>query len=191
MGAQPSYPIPGTQMRVLGLGLPRTGTSSMSAALEILLNAPSYHGGSQLTHSTLSHMRTWLQCHRLSYTARQQNRSPTPQEQTRIKEILSQQYTGYASMTDTPSFYYASELCELYPNALVIVTTRDTDAWWSSKLEINALVRDYSWLKELILFPVPQGIRYWPKASRLILGGAYGEHLGLPGEEVYDRHVEY
>lgn len=191
MGAAPSKPVPGTKMRVLALGLPRTGTSSLSAALEILLRAPSYHGGSHMAHGTLSHMQRWLACHRISYTARQQQRSTTPQEKVKIKEILAQQYEGYASVTDTPSFYYVEELVEMYPDALLVVTTRDVESWWNSKTEINALMRDYRWFKELVLFPIPAGIRYWPLLGRLLLGGAYGEHLGLPGREVYERHVEY
>lgn len=34
-------------MKVIGLGLPRTGTSSFTRALEILLESPVYHGGTQ------------------------------------------------------------------------------------------------------------------------------------------------
>ena len=191
MGAKPSKPVPGAKMQVLALGLPRTGTSSTSAALEILLQAPSYHGGAQLVGASLSHMRKWLAIHQISYQVRQIGRLPTSSEREGIKSMLFEQYVGFASISDTPAFYYAEELCELYPDAKVIVATRDVDAWWQSKLEINGLMRDWQWLKELTLWPIPQGIRYWPEFSRLMLGGAYGQHLGQPGKEVYESHMKY
>ncbi|KAK0342395.1 hypothetical protein LTR02_015625 [Friedmanniomyces endolithicus] len=190
MGAKPSAPIPGTKLRVLALGLPRTGTSSISAALEILLNGPSYHGGAHMAQGSMSHMRKWMRCHRISYDARQQGRELTSLERARVLALLAEQYEGFASVSDTPAFYYAEELCEVFPEAVVVVTMRDVDAWWASKMEINALMRDWQRLKEVVLWPVPQGIGYWPAFSRLLLGGAYGEHLGRPGREVYERHVE-
>ncbi|KAK1061900.1 hypothetical protein LTR74_010692 [Friedmanniomyces endolithicus] len=191
MGAKPSAPIPGTKLRVLALGLPRTGTSSISAALEILLNGPSYHGGAHMAQGSMSHMRKWMRCHRISYDARHQGRELTSSERASVLALLAEQYEGFASVSDTPAFYYAEELCEVFPEAVVIVTTRDVDAWWASKMEINALMRDWQRVEEVVLWPVPQGIGYWPAFSRLLLGGAYGEHLGRPGREVYERHVEY
>ncbi|KAK1066194.1 hypothetical protein LTR74_007412 [Friedmanniomyces endolithicus] len=166
MGAKPSAPTPGTKLRVLALGLPRTGTSSISAALEILLNGPSYHGGAHMAQGSMSHMRKWVRCHCISYDARQQGRDLTPSERARMLASLAEQYKGFASVSDTPAFYYAEELCEVFPEAVVVVMTRDVDAWWA---------RDW----------VLAGVQ------PLVLDGAYGEHLGRPGWEVYERHVDY
>lgn len=49
MGQQASVPQAGAEIQVIGAGLPRTGTSSFSAALEILLDGPTYHGGTQIS----------------------------------------------------------------------------------------------------------------------------------------------
>jgi len=163
----------------------------MSAALEILLGGPSYHGGAHLVDGPLQQMQKWLRCHRISYNARQDRREVTPSERSQVMTVLAEQYAGFASVTDTPAFYYAEELCELYPDAAVIVTTRDVDAWWASKLEVNGLMRDWLWLKKLMLWPIPGSVRYWPTFGRLMLGGAYGEHLGSPRREVYERHITY
>ena len=43
---------------VIGAGLPRTGTTSMKAALEKLLNGPCYHG-SQLMQGTEEDINHW------------------------------------------------------------------------------------------------------------------------------------
>ncbi|KAB8208978.1 hypothetical protein BDV34DRAFT_222232 [Aspergillus parasiticus] len=49
MGQQTTIARPGTQLQVIGAGLSRTGTASFSAALEILLDGPIYHGGTKTT----------------------------------------------------------------------------------------------------------------------------------------------
>lgn len=147
-------------MQVLALGAPRTGTSTMSAALEILLQEPSYHGGAQLLESTLSHMRQWLKIHEISRTARECNRTLTEAERDHVKYMMKSLYRGYASCSDTPTFYYAQELIELYPEAKVIVTVRDRETWWKSKVATNNAIRK-PWLP-LVLWPIPAGVRILP-----------------------------
>ncbi|KAJ9148973.1 hypothetical protein NKR23_g4719 [Pleurostoma richardsiae] len=48
MGQVNSAPQPGTSFQVIGAGLPRTGTASVAAALEILLQGPVYHGATDI-----------------------------------------------------------------------------------------------------------------------------------------------
>jgi hypothetical protein len=47
MGGVPSKPDPAARMQVLGLGYGRTGTLSLTIALEKLLDGPVAHGGCQ------------------------------------------------------------------------------------------------------------------------------------------------
>jgi hypothetical protein len=54
MGQKVSVPKAGAEIQVIGAGLPRTGTASFSAALEILLDGPTYHGGTQISRAHLS-----------------------------------------------------------------------------------------------------------------------------------------
>ncbi|KAL8824713.1 MAG: hypothetical protein Q9191_004869 [Dirinaria sp. TL-2023a] len=125
----------------------------MSAALEILLQEPSYHGGAQLLESSIGHMRKWLAVHEISRNARQSGRSTTKAEQSRIKMMLAQLYRGFASCSDTPAFYYVQELSELYPEAQVIVTVRDRERWWESKVAVNNAMR--KWWLPFVLWPIP------------------------------------
>jgi hypothetical protein len=39
---------------------------------------------------------------------------------------------GYVGVTDTPVALFTPELCEIYPDAKVICTTRNVDSWWQS-----------------------------------------------------------
>ncbi|KAF3052278.1 hypothetical protein E8E11_001270 [Didymella keratinophila] len=61
MSAQPSSPKPGATIHVIGGGLPRTATASFSQALSILLDAPDYHGGTQITLGPPSHIKSWIE----------------------------------------------------------------------------------------------------------------------------------
>ena len=128
----------------------------MSAALEILLQEPSYHGGAQLLVSSIGHMRKWLAVHEISRNARQSGRPVTGEEKDRIKTMLAQLYRGFASCSDTPAFYYAQELVEVYPDAQVIVTIRDRDRWWQSKVAVNNAMR--KWWLPYVLWPIPAGV---------------------------------
>jgi hypothetical protein len=61
MGQKASVPQPGARFQVIGAGLSRTGTASFSAALEILLDGPVYHGGTQITMGPPTEIKSWIQ----------------------------------------------------------------------------------------------------------------------------------
>lgn len=46
---------------------------------------------------------------------------------------------------DAPCIWLVPELLELYPDAVVIATTRDKESWWKSAQTISSLV-DWPWL---------------------------------------------
>lgn len=182
MGQQASAPgPPTTPMQVLGLGMSRTGTSSFSAALEILLNAPVYHTGAQLVHGTSAHMHRWVEI-----TSRYRDREF-------VKERLRTQLSGFAAVTDGMPIQFAEELVELYPDALVIVTTREAEKWWRS-MEPVANNAANGWLG-LVFWPVP-GLRWWKAMVDAHTAGRWAELYYYNGETkpgvfVYERHIEY
>jgi hypothetical protein len=47
MGVTPSKPDPSRTLEVINAGFSRTGTESMAKAMEILLQGPVSHGGTQ------------------------------------------------------------------------------------------------------------------------------------------------
>jgi hypothetical protein len=151
MGNQPSVPKPGTKFQVIGAGLSRTGTASFSEALCILLNGPVYHGGTQATLGPEVEIKSLIKL--LSHFP-----PKSPSDKTIIHDLLKQRLDGYAAVTDTPFNGLVEELLEAYPDALVICTIRDPEAWVKS-LEVvqNASTM---WFLRFVLFPVP-GMRHF------------------------------
>ncbi|KAJ5288193.1 NAD dependent epimerase/dehydratase [Penicillium angulare] len=193
MGQAPSVPKPGTNIQVIGAGLPRTGTASFSRALEILLDGPVFHGGTQATLGPPVQIKRWMAALRLwDLTTAPDSDSDSDKNEPNKKAMLnliSTQLNGYAASTDAPGAQFTPELMELYPNAKVICTVRDIEAWEKSMNQ----VMHYSllWFLRGLLLPLP-GMRHF--ISYLNLLGVqwtrlYGEKL--PTRLTYERHVEW
>ncbi|MCB1487832.1 MAG: sulfotransferase family protein [Bauldia sp.] len=100
-------------LRVVGAGLGRTGTTSLKAGLEFLLEAPCYHMDEVYAHP--EHVEVW----------RSALRGDT--------DGLSPLMEGYAATVDWPAGAFWRELSSLFPHALVVLTVRESaEAWWRS-----------------------------------------------------------
>lgn len=107
-------------VRVVGAGLPRTGTSSLKMALERLL------GG------RCSHMSE-IEGHPFDLGAPWE--AALAGRPVRWKEAL----TGYVAFLDWPASMFWRELAGSHPDALVLLSTRDApETWWQS-LEATVL----------------------------------------------------
>ncbi|KAF3041946.1 hypothetical protein E8E12_008461 [Didymella heteroderae] len=183
MGAQPSSPKPGATIQVIGAGLPRTGTASFSKALSILLDAPVYHGGTQVTLGPPSHINSWIEV--LS-----QWPSRAPSDTASVDKHLNARLDGYAAVTDAPCNGLVSELLTLYPNAIVICTVRDPDAWVKSMATVaNAATL---WFLRFVLFWLP-GMRHFPTYVDLLRKQwivLYGKSEPATREH-WERHMVY
>ncbi|KAF2818884.1 hypothetical protein CC86DRAFT_472534 [Ophiobolus disseminans] len=183
MGQSPSTPTPGTPFLVIGAGLPRTGTTSLTLALSTLLNGPIYHGGTQCTLGPELEILSWIKL--LSHYP------PTsPSSRLAVRKILEQRLTGYAGVTDAPCAGLVEELLEIYPDALVICTMRDVDKWEKSMSAI-ASASTLSYLR-LILFLLPT-MRYFPSyidALRAQWVALYGRAEPATRHH-WDAHTQY
>ena len=192
---------PGTPVKVLGLGFPRTGTASFARALETLLDQPVYHPNTEFSfwaqvrhpREAERHARRWNDILSISLARVRDPSNHTVSEAQRQKHLLAQQYEGYAAITDAPGTLYAKELRELYPDAQVIVTTRDEDQWLKSFKSLARLLVS-PWLG-LQLWPIP-GMRHWRQHMELMESGRWKELYYTQGEVkagkyVYTRHMEY
>ncbi|PTB69306.1 hypothetical protein BBK36DRAFT_1137747 [Trichoderma citrinoviride] len=183
MGQQASAPRQGTKLRVIGAGLPRTGTASFSRALETLLDGPVYHGGTQVTLGPESDVKTWLELF---------SQWPAEDEDTKQRnlELLGRQTEGFVAVTDNPCLLLVPELMELYPDALVICTTRDVDAWEKSMQAVSDAAT--MWFLRFVLFPLPT-MRFFPRfidSMRRVWLHQYGE-TEPPTRTTYKRHMEW
>jgi hypothetical protein len=101
-------------LRVIGAGLPRTGTASLRIALGELLGGYVYHMREILGHPF-----------DLGDVWNQALAGATPD--------WNQLYDGYVAAVDWPTSLFWRELCEAYPDALVLLSVRDTaETWWHS-----------------------------------------------------------
>ncbi len=99
-------------LRVVGAGLGRTGTLSLKLALERLLGGPCHHMMEVFAHP--EQLPSWH--------AAARGRMPD------WHELLK----GYVAAVDWPSAAFWPELAEAFPDALVLLSVRDADAWWKS-----------------------------------------------------------
>ena len=99
-------------LKVIGAGVGRTATFSMKFALEHLGLGPCYHM-SEVFAGARRNVPLWLDVV-----------SGNPDWDT--------VFEGYESTTDYPACTYWRELAEYYPDAKVVLTIRDADAWFDS-----------------------------------------------------------
>jgi Sulfotransferase domain len=103
-------------LRVIGAGLGRTGTHSLKVALEQLLGGPCYHMLEVMAHP--DHIASW--------------RAATQGGFKDWDRLLA----GFQAAVDWPSAAFWPELCQAYPDAVVLLSTRrDAEAWWKSANE--------------------------------------------------------
>ena len=184
MGAELSRPKPGTEFKVIGAGLSRTGTASFSEALRILLDGPIYHGGTQVSTglNDVSEIRSWVKM--------LENSPPHKVDKDLVHSILKSRLDGYAACTDAPPAQQVVELMELYPKAIVICTVRDAKAWEKSIATISGMA--LQGFLRFILFPIP-AMRPFPHFVDLLAtqwNHLYGELPPLT-TKTYDAHVEW
>jgi sulfotransferase family protein len=99
-------------IQIIGAGLGRTGTTSLKAALEILLKAPCYHMANISHHP--DHINLW---HSAS-----QGDHPN----------WSLLFQNYAAVTDWPAAAFYKELMPAYPEAKILLSFRESEAWFKS-----------------------------------------------------------
>jgi hypothetical protein len=100
-------------LRVVGAGLGRTGTNSLKVALEQLLGGPCYH---------------------MFELARRDGDTPAWRAAVRGEAVdWDALLGGYVATVDWPACAFWSELWEANPEAIVLLSTRDSaQTWWES-----------------------------------------------------------
>jgi hypothetical protein len=99
-------------LQVIGAGLGRTGTLSLKLALEHIGFAKCYHMSEMLAQFR-AHLPLWIE------SAKGNPRWDTI-------------FAGYQSSTDYPGCMFWRQLAAKYPDAKIILTTRDPDKWFES-----------------------------------------------------------
>lgn len=183
MGQQHSAPQEGVKLRVIGAGLPRTGTASFSRALEILLDGPVYHGGTQSTLGPESEIKGWIKL--LSQWPARDERA----KQANL-ELIKHRTDGFTAITDAPGCNLVPELLELYPDARVICTVRDSSSWEKSMAGVAGA--STKWFLRIVLSLVPS-MRYFVDYINRLRDTwleLYGE-TEPPTQQTWNRHMQW
>ncbi|MEZ4215328.1 MAG: sulfotransferase [Myxococcota bacterium] len=156
-------------LRVVGAGLGRTGTMSLKAALERLLGAPCYHMLEVFQHA--DHVALWEAAARAPVAA--PARSPLG-DRAAWRALLD----GYAAAVDWPACAFWPELAHAFPDALVLLSTRDPQAWWRSA--------------SATIFPsIAGGTPEWRSMIEAVFARHFTTAIDDEGAciEAYERHV--
>lgn len=156
-------------LEVIGAGFGRTGTMSMKEALETL------------GYETCHHMKEVL---------------PYP-EQIEFFDQLSRGerpgwdkvFSGFKAAVDWPAVTYYEELMEAYPDAKVVLTARDPEAWYKSVQETIYLTASHMprWL-----FVIRPSLKLWVEmVTRQIWDGTFNGNFENKATaiKVYEDHV--
>lgn len=160
-------------MKLIGAGLPRTATLTQKICLEMLGQGPCYHMVNIL--SDLSLVPAWI-------------------EAFENKPDWERVFAGHQATVDWPGAFFWQELAETFPEAKVLLSVRDGDAWARSMkntiwdvLYGDVLMRDLSaararidpgwasylelmaamWDKSGLLGPIEQGFEASALASAM------------------------
>ncbi|KAF5989535.1 hypothetical protein FBULB1_821 [Fusarium bulbicola] len=183
MGQHYSQPRPGTKLQVIGAGLPRTGTASISRALEILLDGPVYHGGTQAFLGPEVEIKTWIQ-------VLKQWRPEGISIRRSNLDLIKERVGGFVAITDSPGSTLVRELMAIYPDAKVICTVRDVKAWERSMATVSS--KSTQWFLRFVLFPLPS-LRYFVdyiNALRQQWFLKFGETEPVTGSS-YNQHITW
>ncbi len=99
-------------MKVIGAGFGRTGTLSLKVALAELGFGPCYHMTELISHP--EHLGHWL--------------AALDGEAVDWKAF----FAGYQSTVDWPGCHFYRQLMDEYPDAKVLLSVRDPEAWYAS-----------------------------------------------------------
>ena len=150
------------RLRVVGAGLPRTGTHSLKSALERLLGGPCYHMTELPDHPfDLPGWHTALEGGEPDWDA-----------------VLA----GYVAAVDWPASMFWEPLSALHPEAVILLSQRDSAATWYASAAATIVApcgaaRDPGWDKgrdALLLMEQFAGREDWDTPE--VLMSAYERH---------------
>eukprot|EP00439_Symbiodinium_sp_Y106_P034895 s6425_g4.t1 len=148
-----------SQLHVIGAGMPRTGTTSLRAALH-KLGFRAFHMQDIMASSR--HSRAWL-----DFVTDQSSFDDL------IEHILRSEFNA---TVDAPFNHFVDQLVQRFPLAKVILTVRDSKDWAQSMAKFNFFMeatrqRPFNWVEpfrslELLAQRLPRKIKMKPRVIR-------------------------
>lgn len=151
---------------VIGAGLPRTGTSSLKAALELLGFGPCHHM-SELFDKPIRSIQL----------AKALDGDPI-----NFRALMQ----GYGSTVDAPTVEFYKEIHQSYPNAKIVLTVRDSAEKWFESVENTIGPTATDILCYIAIYPI-RSLRLQCIANRKIFK-RWIERYGVLGPRIHDLH---
>lgn len=166
-------PTTPTPLSIIGAALPRSGTTSLSAALE-QLGHKVFHA-TTFNHSTMGPI--WND---IAQADHENDQEAYRAAMDRFVEQLSLE--GFTATLDQPSCFVYKDLMKYYPKAKVLKTERDPSSWANSMVEMAYSMDLWAWQ--------PPYDAQWNKVK-----GPFGywhkQKLGYTDEEIYPTGVPF
>jgi hypothetical protein len=149
-------------LQVVGAGVGRTGTHSLKIALEQLLGGPCHHMVEVFSHP--DEVPVWTDAI-----------DGRPVDWAKLMD-------GYAAQVDWPGASFWPELAAANPDALVILSVRDPDAWYTS-------------CSNTIFAGIGEAVEKgdeWMAAMLRLFGTRFDDHIGdrAAMADAFERHNE-
>ncbi|KAI9758561.1 MAG: hypothetical protein M4579_002996 [Chaenotheca gracillima] len=170
-------------MKVLCLGLSRTGTASLRQALKRLGYVDTYHGFETLTENPRD-LEFWLEA---------ENRRCGKTTGRKFTRADFDQVLGHCqAVSDIPCACFAEELIAAYPDAKIIYTTRDKEAWFKSMQNTLLAWSKHPSIKLIQLHGAIFGkpMRYVSDYLDVYFHGYFGGDFIANGRRVWDEHYD-
>jgi len=153
-------------LKVVGAGFGRTGTLSLKAALETLGFGPCYHMAEVFPRP--EHIAMW---HRLAFT------------NFMDWDLI---FHGFQATVDWPAARWWREIAAHFPDAKVLLSVRDPEAWYKSMIDTI-----YQPMKSPVPEGAPELVRLQNEMARkAILSETFGNRFEDKSHaiEVFNRH---
>jgi len=96
-------------------------------------------------------------------------------ERKYVEYLLASILDGYVATVDAPAIVLTPELMQVFPDAIVIATTRDQESWWKSMNYLHTLMSTW-YIPYVVLFIPKVGMyRQWREAFKKLAKWRYGE----------------
>ena len=158
-------------IKVIGAGFGRTGTASLKGALEELGFGKCYHMQEVFAHP--QHVPVW---------------QAAADGQKVDWDAL---FEGFEATVDWPGCTFYKELMEHYPDAKVLLSVRDPDAWYKSASETIYQMSQRGFPASLVLRFVPRLRRFVKMVTRLIWQDTFHDRFSdrAYAISVFNEHI--
>jgi hypothetical protein len=152
-------------LEIIGAGFGRTGTTSLKRALEHL-GYKCYHMEEVPRNLDHGHLEHWYD--------KYEGKPGLPFEEV---------FERYTATVDFPGCTYYRELMDVYPDAKVLLSVRDSESWWKS---FDALMKTNESMRYLFFMPkIHKFYRMVLRLQNVVFGGRPDKDLYI---RVYEQH---